>query len=527
MPSPNELLGRAIFVLFKRKWLLLFSTAFFLAAILFGVYLIDPKVKATSLILVKPGSQQQMIMFPGMETPGQRNMQVNPARNMVELSGSRGMAAEVVERFKLAGPKELDNLRDYVKYYGKQVVRSPITLAEVVGLKEKPPKDYEGEAIRDLLSDVDIEVQQDTEILELTVWGDTPELATGIANAMSNLLVARTRAIAQQKAKDAFAFAKEQVEKSNDSLAWAETQLLEHRLESHITSLEQQKKLMLEQLDAIETRARATMADLSDAKARVTATRQLLDSLDATVLDQSVDAANPVLTALRDRVNELKARLASAKTEKTEDHPEVAELSAQIEQLHAELEGEEELVAQSRTLVANPIRRDLELQLAHKQAEVAALQAKHDTWTQEMGALQEQLAQLARNEATLNALLRSRNQHEDRTANLQKKLLELEVQQLTQFSDFDIRIIDPAQLSPKARHDYPDWEFATYISVPMAILLGLLTVFGVEYFRDEVDDPRQLAAIGDLNVFGRVKARRAVDVDAAFRAIQLEGTPRG
>jgi uncharacterized protein involved in exopolysaccharide biosynthesis len=257
------------------------------------------------------------------------------------------------------------------------------------------------------------------------------------------------------------------------------------------------------------------------------AIEQQLDSLDDTVLQQSVDAANPIATALRDRINELSAQLASTKTEKTEHHPEVAVLTAEIEQLKRALAGEEELVAQSRTRVANPIRQDLELQLARKQSEVAAFQAKYDTWRQQLDGLRGELDELARNEATLNALLRSRDQHEDRSAKLKKKLLELEVQRLTQFSDFDIRIIDPAKLSTEARHDYPDWEFAVYIAIPSAILLGLLAVFGVEYFSDEVDDQRQLSQIAGLTVLGQVEAKRKNEVTAALKSLQQEGAPTG
>ncbi len=506
-PSPNELFRRFVFVLFKHKWLVIDTFLLTLVVIFAGVYLVDPAYKATAKILVRHNPQQKLVLFQDLETPRPLGQLINPAQNLVEFSTSRGMAEIVVKRFGLDRPKQLRDVRDYVKYWSDWIVNSPVTLSRKVGLLEDKPPNYLAVAVEELLDDIqDIRVRQDTEVIDLSIWGPTPELASGIANGMAELLVEKTREITRNQAEEAFEFAREQMVMVETSLHDAEEKLMQFKVEENIHSPKEERQLLLVRLDELRNAHTATIAGLREAEAQALEVKQQLSTQEPMLLSTSVMAANPVVKSLKSSQYELSGQLASEKVEKASVHPEVHGLQARIDELEARMAKESEMIPESETTVLNPIRQDLLLQDANLGVTVAALQEKTKVWQQEIEAVQDAMTALSQKEPALERLLREKITHEERFKTLKTKLLELEVQRLTVVSDFDVRVIDPARVLPNVDPDYPDWEVATYAALAISLILALGLPFLVEYVNDGFDTPSEVENALDMPVLGTVPA---------------------
>lgn len=501
--SPNELLYRLVFVLFKHKWLVCATFVFTMTAILTGWYLIDPEYKATAKILVRHNPQQQLILFRDLETPTPPSFQINPAYNLVELSTSRGMAEIVVKKFGLDQPKEPVELRDHIKDWAKKIIHSPITLLENLGLLEEDPPTDLVDAIDELIEDVqDIRVQRDTEIINLTIWGPSPELSAGIANTMAELLVEKTSNATRSQAAEVYAFTKEQVLMADASLREAEESLVEFMVKENIISLEEERELILRRLDELRNARTNTIAELREAQAKLVEVRRQLKDEEQMVVSTSVVATNPVTKELKASQYNLSGKLASLKIERSKMHPEVKELQAQVAELEALLANESPMVPESETTMLNPIWQDMVHQVANLKSTVAALQAKVQVWTQELDAMENAAIALSRNETILERLTREKQTYEERFRTLKTRLLQLEVQRLTRSSEFDIIVIDKARALPNAEPDYPKFKVFALVGFGLSTLLALGLPLVREYLEDSFDMPRDVEKELALPVLG-------------------------
>lgn len=507
--SPNELLYRLVFVLFKHKWLVCATFVFTMTAILTGWYLIDPEYKATVKILVRHNPQQQLILFKDLETPGLPSHQINPAYNLVELSTSRGMAEIVVKKFGLDQPKEPVEFRHHVKDWAKKIIRSPFTLLENLGLLEEDPSTDLSDAIDELIDDVqDIKVQRDTEIIGLNIWGPSPELSADIANSMAELLVERTRSITQSQAAEAYEFTKEQVSMAEESLREAEERVIALKVKENIVSLEEELELILKRLDSLRNARTNTIAELREAQAQLLEFRRQLDGLEPMVVSTSVVAANPVTKELKASQYGLSGKLAALKIERSKMHPEVKELQAQIAELESRIAKESPMVLESETSMLNPIWQDMVHQVANLKSTVAALQAKVQVWTQELDAMEDVAIALSRNESILERLTRDKQTYEKRFKTLKTKLLELEVQRLTRSGQFNIEVVDEARVLPNAEPDYPDLKVFAFVGFGLSVLLAFGIPFVREYINDSFDMPRDVEKALALPVLGTIPVYR-------------------
>ncbi len=507
VPTPKELLRQGTFILFKRKWaaIVMFIATFIITFA--AVYMVEPAYRATALILVRPNPRQQLIVFHELETPGMPNMQVNPARNLVELSQSHGLAKQAVLYFNLHKPKELKEPRDYIKYYAKTIIRSPVDLCRYLGILSPKTDNSIEDAIDELQSKyMDIQVQQDTEIINLTIWGPQPILATEIANFMADLLVNKTQSIVQKGAEDIYLLIRNQVKMAEESLMQTEQKLMAFRLKHDTSMIEGKRELLLKRLDEIDNARAASLVSLRETEQKVADIELQLNGYDPTIVSSTVNAANPVVQELQSSTNTVSGQLAALMVEKAALHPEVAVLQAKIDALHHQLTAEPGMIPESVTTIANPIRQELLLQAAKLKAETAASQARMDAWTDELELLENELDAYYRNEPEYDRLVREKESHADRYSTLQDRMLQLEVQKLTASGDWDIRLIDRADLPEHAEADYPDWEMITYLTSALAIFIALGSVFAVEFLNDAFNMPQEVEKTLNLPVINKAAA---------------------
>ena len=476
--TKREFLNGFFYTVFKRKVSLVILFFAFFGVILFGTYLITPTYEATTKILVHMNPSQQLILFRDLASPSQVNPRINPVNNLIQISKGQSIAEEMVKTFEL--DKRLrerrehpTELRDRMKNGFASVMKSPLTFAQKLGLLRRKESDYQADAVEKFIKNIqDVTLEEDTEIVNLTIYGENPELASNMANFMALLLIQKTKELTQIEASGAYEFTREQVSMAEESLREAEDKLSQFKEREGIVSLSEEKKGDLERLASLETEFTWTNASLGEVRRQLSAARE--NAISATIIKN-----NPTIGNLVTSLNSLEIQYASLQQTYTENHPEVAAIKAQISENRARLHVE-----------LNAVLNGLGAKKEALRAEIDSLRGRID-------AIPRKEVELARLERKVSAL-------QDRAKTLRSKLLELEVQQVSQMGEFDIKIIDEAYIPRDAGPDHPNWLLHIAMGIIASIVAAFICIFGVEYWNDSLRNAEEAEGLLKVPTMGVV-----------------------
>lgn len=289
---PSEFLYSVLYTLFKRKYLTLLIFFFTFVGIIFGTYLVTPVWLATARVRVQLNPKQQLNMYQGITTPGGEVAGVNPANDVIQILTSRVLAEEIVKKFnreervkKLA--ESPVNTRDVIKWNVSNIlIGKPIGLLQSLGILKDNPDNYFADAVSEVQDDLEkIELEEDTTIVNVGVYGESFETATDMANTLVALLLQRNMAMSKEPVALMVHSTQKQLEKAESDLRNAEDRLKRFKEKTGVVSYDDEARILIERLNQYET-----------------------------------------------EVRNLESRLVSLQTEKRPDHPEVVKLEAQIKE---------------------------------------------------------------------------------------------------------------------------------------------------------------------------------------------------
>jgi len=511
----NRVLYNILSVVFKRKVLLPILCVVSFLLIIFFTFLVTPIYKATAKILIRPNPQQQIILFKDLATPGEEFRAVNPAANLIQILTSQEMAQQTVEKFGLAErlekkKNEPEQLRDKIKAFLFRVITSPIALARNLNLLQIKEKNFFADAVEDLMEDAeDIKLEEDTNVINLSIWEETPKLSSDIANYMAKRLISKSSELEQTSARNAFDFAKGQVKRAERTLRHSEDELSKFMQKEKIISLEEQKKAKLDELFKVEGQYIDVKVGLSEARAKLEEMREEISHQKQILSHSTTVANNPVMTTLKNSLNSIEIQLAGDSEKFTESSKSMKSLRAQLGKNRAKIEEELKMIMRSDNTTLHSIHSDLPNQYIQLITNVAALQARKDALEKEIDTIKAETFSLSAKEIELERLDRKIKTNEKLYSNLLDKFSELEVQKVSQISGYDLKIIDPAFIPEGAKPDRPKWILVLPLGFIGSILLSFATVFFIEYWDDSVKSPNDiedrlglpvLCTVADLNI---------------------------
>lgn len=453
--SAKDILDYVTFVIFKRKWTLLFVfvTTIFLFA--FATYLITPQWEGMTKLIVLASPNQQPIVFEGIEYPS-RSTEVSSI-DMVEILNSNEFAGRIVEKWNLAElnrkkAQEPKDFREKTKMMIVDIAKSPLTLAIKLGLLPYEPKDFFADSVEELIEDwEDIELIEETKTVQLSVWADTPEMATGIANDLAAMLVERVKEFNKADANVAFEFIKSHLETVKKSLEAEEQHLLELKQKSGIADLNAQKPLLIQRWES-------TKAELA--------------------------ANTRNLAAVNSKLDELQRQLA----------PPIIVASA------------EKPAADEYARLRNSMKEsDIEKSIIDTHTAMSELKSMNASLQSDFDKLQKELDTIPSTELEIDRAARSVASMKDRYVTMNQKFLELEVQKFTETPKIDVKTSSPAYIAPGADYDWPDWVIASLVIIFAACTFAPGTVFFMEYWSSAFDRPKSVRDLTDIKVLGSVR----------------------
>ncbi len=507
--SPRKILRHIAFVLFKRKLLIITLFVFTVFSFAFWTFLISPRWKATTKVLVLQNPKQQMILFRDLTVPSPPQQGTSP-NDLVQILRSNVFAVEIVKTFKLDERRRQkaenpETPRDKLKRFLVKVFKSPFIIATRIGQKEENPANFFAKALEELVEDMeDIKVEEGTSTINLSIWAETPELATGIANTLASMLVDKTKEFERSEAAETYDFAQVHLQSVNEALEKAEDELRAFKERERVVDLEMEKSLKLQRLDRLTAEFDANKKNLAAMEAKLEELQNQLSSQPERITTSEITGNNTTYERLRNTLNEAEMKLADLQKTLRQKHPDIVGLKARIDLSRQKLQEEERRILQNETAALNPIHRDLQQKIIDTQTSISELRSKHDSLQKTLPDLRKEVDSLPREEIILERLTRSATGLKNRYVDLRDRLLELEIQKFTEISEFDLKITDPAFIPEGTEPDRPIWLLNLFVGIVCSLFVSVGLPFFLEYWSETLKSPEDVSEDIGLRVLGTV-----------------------
>jgi tyrosine-protein kinase Etk/Wzc len=271
--SQGEYLYNFLYTIFKRKYLIvaIFITTF--VGIIFGTYLVLPLWKATAKIRVQYSPKEQLTMFEDITTPGTAVPGVNPANDVVQILISRELAEKVV---KIFGRDKLLEKRDHSPESTREIIRwyindflidKPKKFLQSLGILSETPKNYLAMAVEELQKDLeDIGLEENTTVVNVAVWGESPEISTAMTNTIIQLLLEKNLMASKTPIDETIKLTQKQLEKADQDLRIAQERLRQFKEKSKLVLYSEEASILLQRLDKYEAELHSMVSNLESMK---------------------------------------------------------------------------------------------------------------------------------------------------------------------------------------------------------------------------------------------------------------------
>ena len=475
----QELLQSFIYTLFRRKVMIVVTFLVVFALILFAAYLVTPTWEAITMVMVQTNTTADVASLSEKQQPGQPNTVGSHAQSLTLLLLSRDMAYEMVKRFHLdeqerKKAKEPANFREWFKVTAVKTVMLPIIILQELGIMQEEEKDWVDEAADDfnsgLTPTLEVEVVEGTDVVQITVNGETPEQATEIANTITERAQEEMRELASRRYRLARQSYEARLADAASILAAAEQALQAFSRQHGGAEVADMVKQRTARLETLSGQAEQLVADQEARRLQLAALASGVDT-DTGTLAAGILSSQGTESSLRTQLHQRQSALAAMLTEKTPDHPDVKNLRSEIAQLQASL------VNETRAVIAatDSSRAALGREIAALKVGVAGLtELQHERDRLE--------AQVQVQRGVWQAML-------GRSA-------ELHATAETGIGDLSFKVLDTAFVSPLHDYDWPSWPLVIVVGLFLAPIAGVGLPYFIEYWRDPVKSPRDLRTRG-------------------------------
>jgi capsular exopolysaccharide synthesis family protein len=456
-----------LFKLFLRyKWLLLLLVAAASSATWFGVRLKGAAFQASATLLPQ---QQALQSLDGV------------------ASLSNSLADQELKREPLQARRaRLDSL--------VALISSPRVLALVIAKLSLPATPSDLQRL--------IQVEPLTqELIRIKVTASSPELAADLVNGVASTFVQFYGDLSTNALAESTKLLHEQEQQARQELEIAKAAVQRYRASRHITSLNEQLNGFLARANALRQAREGTKAQLAELAAQL---RQL-DAQWAAMpaVSRFVEKSNdsPALQQLRARVASLTQELALERATRTENHPRVQELAAQLASTSALLKREQSQLLERVRYAPNPERALLQQRRGELKVAHGGLLAKVEALTKSLASLEEEMAAYSGADVQLATLMQRYSFAEQRYSGLLTRLRQAEANADTLRRSSAIAIVDTAgPTNPPVDVSLGTAKKLTIAAGALSLSLGLLVLAGWGYLDRAVRTSADAEALVELPV---------------------------
>lgn len=456
-------------VVFKRKGQILLFFFVVVLTVTIGTFMVKPTYEAVSQILIKLGRENLYVPPTGSGSPVinlDRQEQIN---SEIEILTSQSLAEQVV---KDLGPNTI--YRDLNKGGWKilNLIRKDLEAAHSPDEK----------AVLRLRKDLEVEGIKKSNVIAIRFRHTDSQMAARVVNKFVSLYL--DRHVDVHKGPNSYKFFREQSGLLKDKLTQAEFNLDLFKKQHNISSLEEQRTLLLRKEADLRAELNSTLSRIAETGNRIGQLKQQLAATPRTIPQAEETEHSPyVINTLESRLVELQLKEKEFLTKYTEQSRLVQNVREEIEIVRKKLNEQESKRYDRVRSGVNVTHQRLQEELFRNQAELKALNAKKTTQTAQLADYQTEIDKLSGIEVELN---RIKHQVEVDRHNFRLYLTKFEESRISDAMDTE-KISNVTRIqaaSPPVKPVSPK----VFLNLVLGIFLGAFGGLGLAFFMEYLDD---------------------------------------
>ena len=471
-------------LVFRRRRTVIEVGGIVFGLVVLGTLIWPPTFQATSKILVQD-NRAQLLVSPGLQqdTPQNPAAVANPVNeedlnSEMELLTSTYLIRRAIE--KLPTPARYQGPAAEVISAVGFVLGLPD--AGYRAIHDSPRLDSHEVWALELSRHLKADVIKKSDIIEVNFRAHDPQWSQKFLTLLVGAYLDYHAHISHDPA--AQEFFQKQAKLLQAKLEANEEQLRQFQVQSGITSVDDQKKALVDQLSQLEMQLDKSSADYASAQQQSVYLKQLLDDTPQHLSNETRQVQNMALGQLKPQVLQLKAERAELLTRYQPDSERIKEIDAKLAAAQRILDNEDRLEVQEKSVTLNPVWVTVDSNLGQAKAMAASLQASRQSLTQQITATKQQLTQMVNNALVLDRLQRDVQNSKDAYMSYVRKSEEARAAEALNSS----RILNVSVAQPATAPLRP-----VFPNVPINIAAGLLLAmaFGVAAaYREEENDQK-------------------------------------
>lgn len=213
---------------------------------------------------------------------------------------------------------------------------------------------------------------KDTEILQVSVTGKSPEQAQEANEMLVQGFIQRLTDLSHEEQKDTREFLEQRLADAKDELTKAEDKLQKYQAENKMYSTDDQMKQVTEKLNIVDKAKAENQLNLETAQAGLKSVNSQLDSAGVAIAD------SPAIQQYKSQLAQLEATKASYIGKFTDEHPKMQEVDHQIATAQQSLNDEIGKIVAQQAPSSSPVQQGLLADKFKDEAAIAVANSKAD-----------------------------------------------------------------------------------------------------------------------------------------------------
>lgn len=451
--------------LFRRKWLVVQSVAFFLVLSVVLALVLPKNYEASARVWINSSDASLSVLSDlGLsEVAAGLNSSSDEVADQIALVTTRPILDDLVWRLQL---RDSD---------GKLLTYDKVLVAGLTGELEARPH-------------IEVTQQQGTAVLVFAARANDPELARLMADTAVKVAMERTQEASREQTRDARRFIEEQLEVVRTEFDKALAEISDAQAAEQVIDLESEMKAAIQRLSELMLEGEQNAASIQEVRARISEAQSFQSREDPSRIAASTLTTNPQIEILQRELYELQQQRADELQEKTAQHPDVKRLDALIaleeQRIAASLSAQHDL---------DPAVQALQAQLSGLIDRGAEIQAAILRQTETFSAYPDKMRRMAQLNLAAEAA-------EEVFKSLVEQRYQIGVAEAMLMSN--LQFIEPATAPDRASSPKLLVNIVLGLIVGMVFGLGLALVF--EFVDDTVKTPEDVVALWPLARLGLV-----------------------
>jgi len=473
---PGFSLRDAFNIVFKRRLQIVLCFLFVMSIVVVATMLMKPVYEASTQILVKLGRESVFVPTTGNVTPILNINREEQVNSEIEILKSRALAEKVVT---IIGPTVL---------YKSLAEEKPGILSRLFSSNNREMTSEEiktaqfESAIANFREALQVSGVRKSNVIEVSFKHSDSQMAATVVNNLANMYLDQHLAV--HKTPQNVAFFKEQSDLLKNKLDETEERLKALRKQNNITSLDEQRSLLLNQSSALSASLNETISQEVETEKRIHQLRIQLSNVPETISQGVENDQNPYLmNTLEARLVELQLKEKELLTKYTDQSRLVQSVKEEIRVVQQKLEEQGTKSYGSRTSAINPTYQRLKDELLHNEAEIEALKAKEITQKKHLNDIQVKLENLNQVELKLRELEQEIDVDRE---NFKLYLTKVEESRISDAMDSE-KIASVSVLGP-ARQPRKPVSPKVMLNILIGIFLGIFGSLSLAFFGEYLDD---------------------------------------